>query len=647
MAGASDTVDRHASKKPLVIFSPWAPSENGIATYVGELMPYHMEEFDVTLVVADDAPVPAETRSGPRILFASEFGKHRSFFEDAPKLYHVGNNPDHSHMLDFLPRDPGIVVLHDYNLNYMHDAYTLGWREKKGYASVLQSEYGLLGAGNARWNFEKADRGLFATYTLTLNGDVLEAATGVIAHSRYVQYKVAARAPHIPIWHVPHHLSPEVEAYRGLDKRRARAELGLSQSEILVTALGFVTFAKRIPILLGALARLRGTVPPFRLILAGQRKPGEYDVDRDIEASGLSDLALCTDYIDEDSFFKHLAACDIVSNLRHPSGGETSGTLIRALGMGAPTVVLDTGPFGELPDSIVRKIPWNERAEENLADVLRGLMTNAAERRALGERASHFIRTEHNIRAIAERYAAIIRNVPPRQIRAEHKPFAQHFPNARETARRISALGETAAKKAHAASGAIWWKSAAIPLGQEGRRALIVAEEPAPTAELLSNLFAWPMESITAMTQEEFLAAELRETSGENIPLHSFTLAVAVVGSALAEDSACLLLRRLNGALRKGGRLALEMVAAAQSSDRDAILSEANLHGRLVDAGFWNVRQLETQDGIFADLLMPGYDETAEYQFACFAARKASDYAVWRFANSVTGLPFRTGGRIN
>ena len=35
-----------------------------------------------------------------------------------------------------------------------------------------------------------------------------------------------------------------------------------------------------------------------------------------------------------------------------------SGTLIRALGMGAPAVVFDVGPMGELPRTVVRKVAW-------------------------------------------------------------------------------------------------------------------------------------------------------------------------------------------------------------------------------------------------------------------------------------------------
>ena len=46
----------------------------------------------------------------------------------------------------------------------------------------------------------------------------------------------------------------------------------------------------------------------------------------------------------------YLAACDIVLNLRYPTVGENSGTLMRALGLGKAVVVSDVGSFSEFPD---------------------------------------------------------------------------------------------------------------------------------------------------------------------------------------------------------------------------------------------------------------------------------------------------------
>ena len=55
-----------------------------------------------------------------------------------------------------------------------------------------------------------------------------------------------------------------------------------------------------------------------------------------------------------------MAACDVLVNLRYPTMGETSGSVIRALSLGKPLVVSDVGWFRELPDDVVLKVPVDE-----------------------------------------------------------------------------------------------------------------------------------------------------------------------------------------------------------------------------------------------------------------------------------------------
>ena len=55
-----------------------------------------------------------------------------------------------------------------------------------------------------------------------------------------------------------------------------------------------------------------------------------------------------------------MAACDVLVNLRSPTMGETSGSVIRGLSLGKPMLVSDLGWFSELPDDVVLKIPVDE-----------------------------------------------------------------------------------------------------------------------------------------------------------------------------------------------------------------------------------------------------------------------------------------------
>ncbi len=635
-----------SSRTKLVVFAPFPPARSGIADYVAELMPYHLTEFDVTLVIEDNAPVP--DKAGPRVLLASEFRKHRASFESALKLYHIGNNPHHCYMLDFLGRDPGTVVLHDFNLGYLHELATLNLGNKERHFAAMESEYGALGRDILSWQLRTGHRELFAGYELPLNGDVLERATAIITHSRQVQYKVAARVPQKPVWYVPHHLSPGVENYFTLSRREARRELGLPQDEVIVTAVGFVKRAKQIPMTLAALSSLRGQIGGFRFVLAGERQPDEYDVDADITDSGLAGLVTCTDYLDEVTFFKHLVATDIVVNLRYPSGGEMSGTLVRALGLGVPTIVLDQGPMGELPDTVVRKIPWGNETQAALSEALRELMTDDRARLELGTRAAQYARRKHDIVQISKQYSHILQQSVDR-VTSTPAPLREFFLHPLTVGQKLRQMGERGQAVTQGSDGRLWWTIPGTPLGHDdGYAALVVSGKGPGTTALLSELYSWKPETIVAMTPEEFLDARVRGSDDTPLRAGRFTFALVVVPALMEETAAALLMRRLNAAMRRGGSVCLESWTPDATDDHsNAPLGRKRLAQRLYDAGFGPVREWTPQEGLIAALVTGPPDEGDTRQFACVTARKVSDYAVWRFVDARGGLPLRWGGRMS
>ncbi|MGH6879050.1 MAG: glycosyltransferase, partial [Rhizomicrobium sp.] len=529
-------------------------------------------------------------------------------------------------------------------LNYMHDVATLGWKERKGCPSVHQLEYGALGADVMRAQFEKKDRVLFATYELTLNGDVLEAATGVVAHSRYVQYKVAARVPRTPVWYVPHHLSPALDGGARMSQADARRILRLPVGEFIVTALGFITYAKRIPMVLGALSALRSRVPPFRLVLAGERCLDQYDVDADIAAAGMENVTTCTGYLDDNQFFTHIAACDAVANLRHPTGGETSGTLIRALGMGAPAIIFDNGPIGELPDAVVRKIPWGPDAQAALTAALYELISDRPRRRELGARAAAYARETHAIEKSALRYAQIIRSRGEWVVPSQPKFLKELFPHPKTVVRR---LRQPQTADTQYVDGRLWWQCAKAPLGRAGQRALVLAPHPDATARFFARAFEWQLSEVTAMSLDEFLAPTLRDESGAPLPHGAFAFALVVVSADLPEIRAAALMRRLNAALYRGANITLEVWFELETASGNAPLAEDRIGERLSDAGFGAVSLASLRDAFFADPISFADGSGRALRFACVSARKASTFALWRFRNELRGSPLHFGGRIS
>jgi len=628
-----------ARRSPLVIFAPAPPSKSGIATYVDELMPYHMLDFDVTLVLADDAALPEDFANGPRILLASEFRRHRSCFSDAPKMYHIGNNPTHCYMLESLTTDPGIVVLHDFNLNYLHQSATTLHPESRAYQRAMLRDYGVFGDDNIAWQSARQDREIFATYETPLNGAVLESAVSVIAHSRYVQYKAAARAPHVPVWYVPHHLSPQIGEFAQLAKSTARKRLGLPQQPLIITVLGFVTRAKKLHFSLKALAELRNRIPPFRFVIAGEQRPSEYDIAPQIESSGLRDETICTGYLEENEFFLHLAATDLIVNLRYPSGGETSGTLMRALSMGKPCIVFDDGPMGELPDAVVRKVPWGEFAQQEFTAALYDLLAFAPKRQALGANAAAYARKHLGIERIARKYADIVRSKRKRLTPPPTTGTRHYFPSPGSTARRVRAFEAGTAETLRACPARLWIASSAVPMGGNGRSAVVVSERPDTLASLLCGIFDWAPDSVTAITLEDFLGERVHGSDGRSVQSGIFDLALVTLSADMPENRCALLMRRINAVLRPGGSATIEVWQKLVDEVADPPLGEARLPDRLRDAGFSCIRRSSPADGIIVELVAPADQGDVHLRFACATAQKTSEMAVWRYRDQLPGFP--------
>jgi glycosyltransferase involved in cell wall biosynthesis len=161
---------------------------------------------------------------------------------------------------------------------------------------------------------------------------------------------------------------------------------------------------KRVPHLLEAFARLRRAHPGARLLLAGAAAE-RFDLDRRLERLGLTgdDAIVRLDYVPEGRMWSLMDACDLLVNLRFPTMGETSGSVIRGLVLGKPMVVSDVGWFAELPDDVALKVPVDEWETPTLEAAL-ALLCEPAARAELGRAALAYAQREHGLDRVADRY---------------------------------------------------------------------------------------------------------------------------------------------------------------------------------------------------------------------------------------------------
>jgi glycosyltransferase involved in cell wall biosynthesis len=360
-------------------YSPMPPEKTGIAAYSKLLLPALQERLDVTVA--------------PR-------GRRRPLRGTDVALYHVGNNPDaHAWIVDALRRRPGVVVLHDFVLHHLVAGMTIGRRDGHGYLDAMEREHGVVGRLLAHGVLDKRIPPLWESRpeSFPLARFVLDHASGLIVHSRTVRDLARVAGFEGRIWLVPHPAwpVPRIEPVRLADGT-------------VIGCFGVVNASKRIPELLRAFAGVRARHPDTTLLLVGPSSPG-FDLDRRVQRLGLDEGGLVREgWADESRLWALMAGADVFVNLRHPTMGETSGSVIRSLSLGKPLVVSDVGWFSELPGSVAVKVPLDDHEVETLTAALELLVTRVDVRREMGRAAAELASREHDLGRVAELYAAAL-----------------------------------------------------------------------------------------------------------------------------------------------------------------------------------------------------------------------------------------------
>ncbi len=280
---------------------------------------------------------------------------------------------------------------------------TLYAGDSEGYAREMRYAYGQTGEAMARrclatgvpldpWSYPLFER-------------AVDASLGVIVHNQFTRGRVLASRPLTRTAVVPHHLS--LGDLPGTSFEEARSAVGIAPGDFAVATFGFLTESKRPGVLLGAFARLRREVPDARLLIVGEVSP-HFDFERVFKPEMREGVTI-TGRLDLDRFLLYMQACDVAVNLRHPTAGETSGTVIRLLGMGKPLVVNDTGSFAEIPDDCCAKVALDDTEEDLLLAYLRRLARDEPLRLRMGENARRHMAAHHSLAGSARGYADFLR----------------------------------------------------------------------------------------------------------------------------------------------------------------------------------------------------------------------------------------------
>lgn len=380
--------------------SPLPPVRSGIADYSADLLPHLEPLCGLRVIRLPGQPVAEEFDKRWHPHSAARLGE-----ESRVPLYQMGNNEHHEGVQELALRTPGVLTLHDLVLHHLLLEQTLVKGDFDEYQRRLTDDHGWVGvaaAGPRRWR----GYGNAAHFFLTAHRRLLRRQRGVLVHSRWAETQIRLEEPEVRVRRISMGIPlPPLPSHEQAQAFRERWDIPLDAP--VLGCFGFQTPIKRTEVAVRALAS-----EPMRhahLLIVGEVTP-LMKLDELASQRGVAERVHVTGFIDYADFESAIAAADVCLNLRYPTAGETSASLLRVLAAGRPAMVSAYGQFADLPDEATIKVPLGEREAEAVVAELESLLGAPQRLAVMGRAARDYVRRCHDPRESAAAVAEACRD---------------------------------------------------------------------------------------------------------------------------------------------------------------------------------------------------------------------------------------------
>ncbi len=372
--------------------SPLPPVRSGIADYSADLLPHLEKLCDLRVVRLRGQPPAPETAGRWQLVSPERLGE-----DGRLPLYQMGNNQYHTEVYDLALRRPGLLTLHDMVLHHFLIDRTVKVDNFAAYRRQLLEDHGWIGEAAAmpmRW---PGGSGMASQFALPAHRTLVCHQLGILTHSSWAADWLREEIGDVRVCSIPMGvpLGSVADDASGQEFRRCH---GIPIDCPLLGSFGFQTPMKRTDVVISTLAapELEGV----HLMVGGEVAP-ILELEKRAAEAGVEDRVHFLGFLPFDQFEAAIAAADICLNLRYPTAGETSASLLRILAIGRPAVVSDYAQSAELPDEGVIKIPVGEGESAVLAKRLAELLADPERLREHGRAARRHVAQRHRPEAAA------------------------------------------------------------------------------------------------------------------------------------------------------------------------------------------------------------------------------------------------------
>jgi glycosyltransferase involved in cell wall biosynthesis len=332
----------------LRFYSPYPPTLSGVSDYSLAIAKYLARDTDVLSIV----------KTSQEKDFLKGQALEAELIEDCTtesglSLYQIGNSNAHDYVFNAALRTPGIVVLHDLHLHGLIKAATLAHHEEDRYRSLMTSE-----GPSEQLVAERTLMGDFSPlYSAFVEGyrQLVKASLCVIVHSDWGANCIRRDNFDVPVHVIPHFCDGLIaDPERSSRIQKTRQQLGISDTAFVLSHFGFVTEVKQLDLLIKISLLLQERLEIHLLIAGGGSR--ELLVSQESLLSAVKHKTI-VGHVPDQMLNDSILASNLVSILRYPSNGETSGIGARCLSMGRPMLCFDYYAYSDLPRDVAVHIP--------------------------------------------------------------------------------------------------------------------------------------------------------------------------------------------------------------------------------------------------------------------------------------------------
>jgi glycosyltransferase involved in cell wall biosynthesis len=386
-----------ARRLRIAIAGPMPPTASGIADYNARLIGELARRCDLDVLLPTSEVADGLSESDARHLPLSELGRLIDAHSYDALIWTVGNSPHHFEIFEAMQAFPGVAWLHDVRLagfqdNYERDRHPLTYAES--FAATLRAQYG------PRVPAEVLERPLPDAphlYGLGVTRDWVRNARAVIVNSAFAAQLLAIDqgpdGPLPPVWTLP----PAVGT--------AAAAPPPPPPIPVVGVFGIVHPYKACELLLDALPAVHAATGAGMMFVGECSAAYERELRAHAAQRGIAEHVHFTGRQSAPDYAAWFRRVTCAAQLRLATNGESSAAIRDAMAAGLAVITNVLFAAQDFGDAVVALPPDCDVAQ--LSSVLITLISDEAERRAIGERALAYARRE-TFSLLAERLLAAV-----------------------------------------------------------------------------------------------------------------------------------------------------------------------------------------------------------------------------------------------